>query len=1420
MMNKKAISLFEITIILFATISFSYFVGYSENELEVQNDAIFSKIIKYIFSPMIKTVSASAYIPSGCCLETKTGAICQEMSLTDSASCADGLVGTSCETVESCQKGCCYNSGLGVCSMNSPKDKCESTGGEWNSDELCNIEECQSGCCIIGTGASLSTSRECTLLSREFNVDKNFLVLDSTGSCGAYVGLSLEGACLSDSTDFSNEKSCVYTNKGNCNGEFKQGYLCTSEELNTSCEKTKNTMCVDGKDQVYFTDSCGNRANVYDSSRYNDDSYWEKYIAPSQSCEGEGAGCGNCDYKTGSICTEYVSGKDLTKPTMGDYVCKNLNCANDRKHGESWCVYDFNPNSGIVPVGSRHYLATCLEGEISISGCADFMQEICAQSTDTSYGFTEARCLTNDWRSCLNANDADSYSEVEKECSANPQCIMFNDFYGGSLNRSDGEALTGFDTEKTNGEQGAYDELGEDQNKVLAHCVPRFTPGFQFWTSGTNIMGSDSSSSTSTASYGGSTEETSAICSLGNFVCVSQKHRDCTLGGGCGVWNDGDLNWECNSDGAHMEIKGEDLPNLLSALNERCRALGTCGVSTNFLGSTNDARPGFSVTRMKITKTGDTKEDIDISSYNLSAEYISSIKRITPTATKLSDIASTTGGLSAEDAGSAGTAGDVSANVVDLDSIADAADIGDDSNIMKDTLDILGPLTMAGMGFFGKGWLDSIHAATISTETSTVTVTNFAKLSNTPGIEVTSVSPDGNLAVVRETTINPSSSFIDGLKSAGITIAFAIIGSYIGSQIGSLISKNRGWSPGKAAQFNSLMSSVGGTIGSLTGSYVIYYSSVATAQTAVTAATAAASDAAAALATATLGGDAAAIEAAQIGVEAAQTGITSANSGLAAAEGSAVLGPVGIVVLVIMILYMIWTTFLDKFEEQEYYILQFNCESWEAPANGDCSVCNEDVRPCSEYKCKSIGSNCQYFTENGEPGYCASLSEIWSAQISPWENVLTEGNKYTSVKDSGFKIEGSTKEEVAAWQPLTFGIVTNKQAICKLDFNHSADFDQMQYTMLSAMNYETGKLDGMHHSIVLSPHVNIDDASATTVALEEGDNEYYIKCRNFAGQVNDASFVVQVKQAEGPDLMEAQILRFDPVDGSYLAKDTNVTAFSMYLNEPAECRYSVEYDEVNYEDMNNSFMCITNPSMAYYGEWPCYAVLENITSSKLDVFVKCKDQPDLEETDLIARIKNSQSKKYTLNVCQTGLEISSVSPINGEIIEINSSSNLQLQAQTSGCINSGEASCYFSVEGYGNISSEFLRTGTRLHEQPITTLGTGDKQVYINCVDSAGNKANTSANFTIYLDDEAPKITRVSKTKDSLILQTNENAECLYAFNNETIGCSFEINQTSGNYKTIHSISLSEIGRGLFYIKCIDKKGNYPIGCTGVISTI
>ena len=94
---------------------------------------------------------------------------------------------------------------------------------------------------------------------------------------------------------------------GIVNGEFHAGILCSAEELATNCSPSKKTTLIDGKDEVYFVDTCGNPANIYDASKINDKSYWRTVVKKADSCgfgnangNAGSATCGNCNYFEGS----------------------------------------------------------------------------------------------------------------------------------------------------------------------------------------------------------------------------------------------------------------------------------------------------------------------------------------------------------------------------------------------------------------------------------------------------------------------------------------------------------------------------------------------------------------------------------------------------------------------------------------------------------------------------------------------------------------------------------------------------------------------------------------------------------------------------------------------------------------------------------------------------------------------------------------------------------------------------------------------------------------------------------------------------------------------------------------------------------------------------------------------------------------
>jgi hypothetical protein len=1370
MKSRKTISIFELVLIVFSIVSFAYFVSTDLPDVFERE----SSIVQFIAKPIIPVVSAIDGFDSaqvGCCKETIAGATCQDVLLVDKAICKTDLIGTGCKVVSECQKGCCYDADTGICSLNAPKESCTSFGGIWDSSTTCNIPECQVGCCILGDGAAMTTTRECTKMSNELEMNKVFKPLDSKGTCESYADLSDVGACLTDSNDYSGLKDCIFTKKENCNraGQiFKKNYLCTSKELNTTCEKTTKTTCADEK--AYFVDSCGNKANVYDSLKGKNQTYWEKVISPKNSCSGSAEFCGNCEYSSGSICTTFVSGKNLPKPEMGNSVCKNLDCVGGRKHGESWCISDADNSKELSQaVGTRSYVATCFEGEIKLEGCADFNQEICIENKDASTKKSDAMCIVNDWRSCIYANDATSYFAVKAKCDSLPQCAMFNEIPGNEKYKG----LPGF-KEIANNEQGRAGDVGNNLNEVITYCVPRFTPGFQFWNTAAPSS-NQGGKVASTQGYGGSKSEANSICNLGSFTCVSHIKTVSSIAGGS-TSTDFD-NPECNMQAADQSKQKVSL--MMDALNDRCRSLGSCGIQYNI--QADKGRSGFTVNRMYIDKKGSSHQGYTTEGYNVTPSYLSSLK----TEQKGNEFGSVD-------------------NLEDLTSWKGGA-----SMLTQFGSEIGSSSSMINNAFSGGG---------MTGDSSSNTATLVGAVGSLAGLGLMS----GSVAGTSYTVLGYGGT-VGGVLSVFAIAAAAFV---IGSLIGGMMSK--GMPPGEA-KVNTAAWAGGVTAGVM--GVALVATTIAYSVTSVGAAAAAVG--------------AAAGTAAAAGAAAGTFGATMLGASIGFI-GSLCLGPQVVICAAIVIAAIVYALF-TKGIDHEYYVTEFKCEAWQPPLSGKCEVCNDDVRPCTEFKCRSIGNNCQYFVENGEPGYCATISDIWAAQIKPWQEIITTGNNYTNVSSFGFRIENKRNEgkAVNAWEAVTFGIITDKEAICKVDVDHSKTYDQMRFAMASIKDYSTGKIDGKHHTITLSPHAVMGESNEnieTTVPMDQGENEYYIICQNYAGLINDAPFTVQVTQAEGPDLTPPVITRLAPENNGYVAKDKTDLEFFVYLNEPAECRYSFESYDMTWETQNDTgigmmtpietvsevtigeyqeaptavtnenslpLTCITDPEMGYYGEWMCAAFINNYTSNK-KIYIECKDQPNLVETDYLKRMRTRT--EYSTQVCETGLEITSIEPTGS--IETNASAGVTLKVRTEGCINGGDATCKFRLPYYGEIYSLMLDTGNKTHVQPFNSLGQGTRDVEVMCEDAAGNTAKANTSFTVFVDSDSPEITRAYYDSDKLFISTDEDSECLFV-TNRSIGCEFGFEKAPNVYSITHSLEVSKKTEDNYYIKCRDNKGNMPLsGCT------
>jgi hypothetical protein len=456
--KKKKVEYFkvwaQISIMMIAIFAFAYFMSESSKEREEMRInpwfLILKLIGKFIFSEkgMVSALQASD-MQNGVatCMRTDDGKICQEYPASEcSVKCNVTCIPSDMAHVAECKLGTCFDRNEGTCAVGSPKPICEGNGGTWFDDSKGNIKECKKGCCVLGSQALFVTDIRCQKMSSLLGIERIFKpeVKNELG-CFALSNTQEEGACIVGDDIYSGKKICKFFTKEKCSsakGTFYGGFLCSNPQLNANCTKQKTTSCVEGKDEIYWFDSCDNRENIYDA---NLEKSWNngKILTKQESCALGSADnpvanrgtCGNCNYLLSSRCGNKTATQKLNDARQGA-VCRDLSCVdekgNKRVHGETWCAYQSDigfdgSRSRDVP-GSSHYRKVCYEGEVRTEPCEQARNEICVENKmDVGGGRTlsSASCIKNLAAQCLTYNSK-AEGTMKEECSNNPFCAIKN----------------------------------------------------------------------------------------------------------------------------------------------------------------------------------------------------------------------------------------------------------------------------------------------------------------------------------------------------------------------------------------------------------------------------------------------------------------------------------------------------------------------------------------------------------------------------------------------------------------------------------------------------------------------------------------------------------------------------------------------------------------------------------------------------------------------------------------------------------------------------------------------------------------------------------------------------------------------------------------------------------------------------------
>ena len=532
---------------------------------------------------ILQTSTISAATSTVCAEHTIYGAWCQDVPMSQVDTNYPYSSGTACASTSYCQTGTCVNTAAGTC-LQSPQATCTSSaGGQWYSTSPTNTPVCQLGCCQFGEQASFTTKAACFELSSLYGQNATFdSSISNEPSCLETAFPQSKGACVFDS---GNGRTCQFTTRQTCNSmnnvkaTFYENFLCTNPSLQTNCVPTQKTTCLSTSDQVFFTDSCGNQANIYDASRASDTNYWS-YIAGTNGVTvntGDGKGNiestsnGNCNYFYGSTCMSYNASIDGNNvPQMGNNICRNINCFSTSDpyvslfqnkygrtpvNGESWCGMETSTsvkleqygNPGITVSGSSadsisinkngnvpggtEVLFICQNGQVTTQIGANYRNQVCLQNI-TSNGYYSAAFVANRWQDCYYQNNSQDCLDTNSR-----DCVWLT---GLSISKSDNGVPTGSNA-----------------------CVPKFSPGFDP-SSGEN-----------------------STCNLASLACYTQftKNGWQQIFGG---QSSGSSSSDCLDSNENLN------QNWANSVANFGSAIGDCGLGINYIG-TNGANTQNSV---------------------------------------------------------------------------------------------------------------------------------------------------------------------------------------------------------------------------------------------------------------------------------------------------------------------------------------------------------------------------------------------------------------------------------------------------------------------------------------------------------------------------------------------------------------------------------------------------------------------------------------------------------------------------------------------------------------------------------------------------------------------------------------------------------------------------------------------------------
>ena len=447
--------------------------------------------------------------------------------------------------------------------------------------------------------------------------------------------------------------------------------------------------------------------------------------------------------------------------------------------------------------------------------------------------------------------------------------------------------------------------------------------------------------------------------------------------------------------------------------------------------------------------------------------------------------------------------------------------------------------------------------------------------------------------------------------------------------------------------------------------------------------------------------------------------------------------------------------------------ISFECRPWQAPLGGeDCKKCNDELG-CTEYKCKSLGTTCQFY-QNNEREVCidgGDPNDLNSPRISQ----LDIGGYTINEERLGYRIS----EQIEPFKLFNFGIITDENALCRYDLNLGKRYDEMSFDFGDSFFKKEHNL--------------------TLVLASDKEYKYYIRCTDTKGNKNEVDYLVSFKTKKGIDKGVPLITGTSIRNGAIVANNANNLLVDFFLSEPATCRYDVS--DKSYDAMRNQTACIDELDEVPL-DYSCSAAFSGLRRGSNNYYFRCRDLSN-----------NTNAQSYLFNLVKSdSLNIDVADPSPRDLVYVN---DITLALKTSGGSNDGKSICRYSDEDedYANMI-DFKVTDSNNHLQSQTNLRRGNYEYFVKCRDSAGNEDNEKIKFRIVLERRGNEIISVYKDSSRLYVILNVDSSCEYDSKEFTFGNG---NKMDGDRTTVHTTSLNI---NEYHIKCEDGAGNKIEGIT------